>query len=95
MANRAVRDCMTCAIVGGGAPWANGSTNLANYRERCAYVRYKNAEMVGKCHYNEVAPPIPCETCQFGVGISLARPCTQNNGNVCTNNNFRNYVSRP
>jgi hypothetical protein len=91
----AIRQCSTCRIGPGGAPWANAGTNLSDYSSRCAYVRANDAEQVGRCMFGDIAPPEPCRTCQYGLGVNLMQGCTQNLNGACVNANFQNYARRP
>lgn len=43
-----VRNCENCPVMPSG---------------RCIYVQCRDAVAVGRCHFNDLAPPVPCRTC--------------------------------
>ncbi len=110
----AVRNCSTCTIsyqdsLLQGLAWVvtpkqsthKVGTEINDYREKCLYVLEKDAQQIGRCMYNDILPPSPCETCKhYVVGpniITNARECNfavAQDNHHCEHYNFQDFAIR-
>ncbi len=53
--------------------------------DRCIFVNCRDAVAIGRCHYGEVNPPVPCRTCNYrnpdtgtqGLASQICTSCMQ------------------
>ena len=110
----AVRKCTTCTIsyldpLLQGLAWIvtpqqSGfkiGTEIDNYREKCLYFLEQDVRQIGRCIYNDIPPPSPCEACKYYVVgsniITNARECdyaVAQTKHHCEHCNFQDFSIR-